>query len=112
MSSSTAQRAIPEDAKEHFKFGNYIDALKVYVKLMEKDPKNVEYPYKAGLCILFTERDKTNAVKYLEKAAENNADEDVYFYLGQAYHVNLMLDKAIDAYNIYITQGHNMKELT
>ncbi|MBL4668156.1 MAG: hypothetical protein JKY30_02695 [Flavobacteriales bacterium] len=68
MSTSLAQKAIPEDAEEHFKYGNYIDALKVYVKLMDKDPKSAEYPYKAGLCILFTDRDKIDAIKYLEKS--------------------------------------------
>jgi len=106
---SFAQRAIPEDAAEHFKFGNYLDALKVYEKLIEKDPKNFEYPYKAGLCILFTEGDKKNAVKYLEIAAGKDADEDAYFYLGKAYHANLMLDKATEAFNTYIVKGPGTK---
>lgn len=104
-----SQRAEPDDAKEHFKYGNYIDALKVYVKLMDKDPKNVEYPYKAGLCILFTERDKTDAIKYLEKAAERKSDPDVKFYLGKAYHYNLRFDEALDAFNEYITEGQGTK---
>ena len=80
ISSFNAQRADPEDAKEHFKFGNYIDALPIYKKLIEKDPKNADYPYKAGLCILFTERDKTEAIKLLEIAAEKKANSDAYFY--------------------------------
>ncbi|PCJ25042.1 MAG: hypothetical protein COA97_08695 [Flavobacteriales bacterium] len=109
MNSAIAQKAVPEDAKEHFKYGNYIDALKVYVKLMDKDPKNADYPYKAGLCILFTERDKTNAIKYLEKAAERKSDPDVMFYLGKAYHYDLKLDEALDAFNKYITEGQGTK---
>ena len=109
MNSAIAQKAVPEDAKEHFKYGNYIDALKVYVKLMDKDPKNADYPYKAGLCILFTERDKTNAIKYLEKAAERKSDPDVMFYLGKAYHYDLKLDEALDAFNKYIAEGQGTK---
>ncbi|MBL4592927.1 MAG: PD40 domain-containing protein [Flavobacteriales bacterium] len=109
MHSAIAQRAVPEDAKEHFKYGNYIDALKVYVKLMDKDPKNIEYPYKAGLCVLFTERDKTDAIKYLEKADERKSDPDVKFYLGKAYHYNLKLDEALDAFNKYIAEGQGTK---
>ena len=109
INCSFAQRPDAAAAEEHFKYGNYIDALKVYKKLIEKDPKNIDYPYKAGLCILFTEDNKTDAVKYLEKAAENDADEDAYFYLGKAYHSNLMLDKAIEAFNIYITKGPGTK---
>jgi hypothetical protein len=106
---SSAQRPNPEDAKEHFKYGNYIDALVIYRMLVEKDPKNIEYPYKAGLCILFIESDKTEAVAFLEKAAKNNADQDAYYYLGKAYHSNMMFDKAIEAYNYYITQGPGTK---
>jgi tetratricopeptide (TPR) repeat protein len=109
IQSSSAQKAIPEDANEHFKYGNYLDALNIYKKLIEKYPKKIDYPYKAGLCILLTEGDKTEAIKYLEKAAENNADADAYFYLGKAYHVNLMLNKSIEAYNTYITKGPGTK---
>lgn len=109
ISSISAQRADPADAKEHFKFGNYIDALAVYKKLMDKDPKNIEYPYKAGLCVLFTERNKTDAIKYLEKASERKSDPDVNFYLGKAYHYNLKFDEALDAFNKYITEGQGTK---
>jgi hypothetical protein len=108
--SSFSQRADPGDAKEHFKFGNYTDALKVYIKLMDKDPKNIEYPYKAGLCVLFTDRDKTDAVKYLEKAAERKSDPDVYFYLGNAYHQVLKLDEALETYQKYKTSGAGTKQ--
>jgi tetratricopeptide (TPR) repeat protein len=104
-----SQRADPADAKEHFKFGNYLDALVVYKKLMDKDPKNIEYPYKAGLCVLFTERDKTDAIKYLEKAKERKSDPDVLFYLGKAYHYDLKFDEALDAFNKYITEGQGTK---
>jgi hypothetical protein len=109
FSTIKAQRPDPEDAKEHFKFGNFIDALKVYEKLMELDPKNADYPYKAGLCILFTERDKSRAIKYLESADERKADPDVKFYLGKAYHYNLKLDEALEAFNKYIEKGEGTK---
>ncbi len=109
MNSVLAQRADPDDAKEHFKFGNFIDALTVYKKLMEKDPKNIDYPYKAGLCVLFTERDKSEAIKYLEKAVERKSDPDAVFYLGKAYHYNLKFDEALDAFNKYITEGQGTK---
>ena len=109
INSVSGQRADAGDAKEHFKFGNFLDALPVYEKLIEKDPKNADYPYKAGLCILFTDRDKSNAVKYLETAVERKADPDAKFYLGKAYHYNLKLDEALDAFNQYIADGQGTK---
>lgn len=110
LSFTYGQRADPADAAEHFKFGNFIDALPVYKKLIEKDPKNAEYPYKAGLCILLTERDKSGAVKFLETADQMNADPDVKFYLAKAYHYNLNLDEALETFNEYIKTGSGTKQ--
>ncbi len=104
------QRPDPDAAAEHFKFGNFIDALPVYEKLMDKDPENADYPYKAGLCVLLTERDKSKAVKYLEIADQRKADPDVKFYLGKAYHYNLKLDEALDAFSQYKTSNGGTKQ--
>jgi hypothetical protein len=104
-----SQKADPEDAAEHFKFGNYIDALIVYKKLIEKNPKNIDYPYKAGLCVLFTDRDKREAVKFLELAAERKADPDVNFFLAKAYHYNLKLNEALEYYEKYKTTAEGTK---
>jgi len=109
VDTAFAQRADPADAKEHFKYGNFLDALVVYKKLIEKDPKNIEYPYKAGLCVLFTDRDKTEAVPYLEKAKMLKSDPDVKFYLGKAYHYNLEFDKALEVFSEYIAEGQGTK---
>lgn len=107
---SFAQRADPDDAAEHFKFGNFIDGLIVYKKLMEKDPKNSDYPYKAGLCVLFTDRDKKEAIKYLELASERKSDPDVDYYLGKAYHLNLKLDEALISFEKYKNSGEGTKQ--
>ncbi|MCO6498964.1 MAG: PD40 domain-containing protein [Vicingus serpentipes] len=105
-----SQRADPEDAKEHFKYGNYTDALKVYIKLIDKDPQNADYPYKAGLCVLLTDRDKKEAVRYLEIASERKSDPDVDFYLGKAYHHVLKLDDALDSFQKYKTSAAGTKQ--
>ncbi len=105
-----AQRADPADAEEHFKFQNYIDALIVYKKLIEKDPKNADYPYKAGFCILHTDRDKSEAIKYLELASERKSDPDVDFYLARAYHLNLKLDEALETYEKYKKSATGTKQ--
>lgn len=103
--TSFSQRIDPEEAAEHFKYGNFIDALVVYEKLMEKDPKNPEYPFKAGFCVLHINSDKSKAVKYLESASERKSDPDVDFYLAKAYHYNLKLDEAIETMEKYKKSG-------
>ncbi len=104
------QRPDPGAANEHFKFGNFIDALPIYKVLIAKEPDNKEYHYKAGLCILLTERDKSEAVKYLETANNKDADPDVKFYLGKAYHYNLKFEDAITLFNEYKASGSGTKQ--
>ncbi len=102
---SVAQRIDPAEAEEHFKHNNFIFALGVYEKLMEKEPKNIEYPFKAGFCVLHINSDKSKAVKYLEIASERKSDPDVDYYLAKAYHYNLKIDQAIETIEKYIASG-------
>ncbi|PIZ06106.1 MAG: hypothetical protein COY57_03765, partial [Flavobacteriales bacterium CG_4_10_14_0_8_um_filter_32_5] len=105
-----AQRVDPADAEEHFKHHNFIDALSVYEKLIEKDPKNPDYPFKAGYCILHINSDKSKAIKHLEIASERKSDPDVDFYLAKAYHVNMKLDNALATMKKYKTSGIGTKQ--
>lgn len=112
-SSSVAQVFDSGLADEYFKFGNYIDALNLYSKYVERDPKNPDFQYKAGLCVLFTDNDQSDAIKYLEKSVKLNADVDAEFYLGLAYHSNLKIDKALTAFVNYknVGKGTKIKEV-
>lgn len=110
VGSGFAQKADPADAEEHFKFHNYTDALIVYKKLIEKDPKNADYPYKAGFCILHTDRDKSEAVKFLETASAKKSDPDVDFYLAKAYHYTLKLKEALETFEKYKKSGLGTKQ--
>lgn len=107
---SFGQRPDPDAAKEHFKFGNYIDALPIYKALTEKDPDVADYHYKAGLCVLLTEGDKSQAINYLQTAAQKQADPDVRYYLGRAYHFNLKFDEALEEFNKYKSSGAGTKQ--
>ena len=77
---------------------------------MEKDPENADYPYKAGLCILNIDQDKSDAIKYLKIASDKKVDPDVDFYLAKAYHLNLKLDKAIETYTKYKNSKEGTKQ--
>jgi tetratricopeptide (TPR) repeat protein len=100
-----AQRPDPADADEHYRHQNFVDALIVYKKLLKAEPSNPLYNFRAGVSILLTDRDKKEAVNYLEIAAKNNADPEAYYYLGLAYHYNLQFDEAREAFNKYKQQG-------
>lgn len=105
-----AQRIEDEDAREHFKFGNYLDAFDIYSQLVVKSPNNGEYNYRAGLCLLFTDNDQSNAVEYLEKAVLLKINDDAPYFLGKAYHSNLKLEKALTSFNTYKKLGKGTKQ--
>ncbi len=102
---SLGQKADPRVGEELFDQSNYLDAMKVYEILVDKEPDNSEYPYKLGLCYLRTRRGKKNAVEYLQKARELDHGEDELYYLGKAFTHDHKFDKAIKLYEKYLEKG-------
>lgn len=92
---------------------NYYDtAVRTFLRLYSADPTNAYINYKIGLCFLKTPSAKLKSIPYLENAlkhtqgnykedifSEKNAPEDVYYYLGQAYHLAYRFDEAIFNFN-------------
>ncbi len=92
----------PREAKEHFNHGNYLAAIPVYKELLKKDPNNMDYNYKLGICYLSTNINKTLAIPYLEKISKQTKVEDrVWKDLGLAYQYASRFDDAIKAYTKY-----------
>ncbi len=89
-------------------------ALQLFLELDRMDPGSAHIQYKIGLCYLNIQGEKEKAIPYLMAASEDiskdfvssykerTAPTDALFYLALAYHVNNDLDKAIDAYNLFI----------
>ena len=81
-----SQYTDPREAKEYFENGNYLEAMKVYKKLIEQKPEEPKYFKKLGVCHLRTYKDRNSAAKYLEQALKKDGhDEDAWYYLGKAY---------------------------
>jgi len=88
-----------EDADEHFDNKNFPMAIPVYKVELKKDPENIKIKYRLGICYLNTKINYSQAISYLEEyAKEPKADDEVYFYLGRAYHLNNKLAEAISTY--------------
>ncbi|CAN5545955.1 hypothetical protein BH11BAC2_BH11BAC2_02700 [soil metagenome] len=85
----------------YFKDMNYLQALKIYERLVVTDPNDAEYNFKLGMCYLNTNINKGKSVAYLEYAANSNAKErpkDVLFELGKAYHYAGLFDQALETF--------------
>jgi len=109
------------ELKENFYWGEtfilyeeYEDALPLYQLLLKVNPKNNNYKYRIGQCLLNIPGRKQEAIQYLEEAVkdinpkykegkfkETHAPYDAYYYLANAYRINNQLDKAIETYEIF-----------
>ena len=57
---------LKSEGSEFFNNENYREALKRYQQIANAEPDNVDFNYKAGVCLLKTYVDKKKAVEYLK----------------------------------------------
>lgn len=96
---SAQDKASSKLANEYFNDGNFKAALDEYVELLEATPDDLKFNYRAGVCYLNTNIDKSKAISYLEKViASEGADPNTYYLLGRAYHFAYRFPNAIRMY--------------
>jgi len=94
--------------------GDYSDALPYYQGIYAAMPENASIAFRLGLCYLNIPGSKNQAIEYLEKASQNvsakyregslrqtEAPYEALFFLGDAYRINYMFEKAKEAYITY-----------
>jgi len=96
---SREYREKKNEADDYFRYENYSVALPVFLELSEMDSMNTEVSFKTGVSIYMCKRDKSEAVKYFEKAKNDFADS--YYYLGNLYHRAQLFDRALSCFNYY-----------
>ncbi len=94
---------LKKQANTLFEAEDYNASYKLYSQLVSLYPKDPEYNYRLGVCMLFTEPDKKKPFTYFQIALKNPAEapKDAKFYLAKTYHVNYKFDDAIKLYNDY-----------
>ncbi len=89
-----------ENAEYFFSEKNYLRSLPYYKLLSEAHDDNPYFHLQLGICYLHKNDQKELAIVHLEKAKSQEPEiERIDFYLGQAYHLNYMFDKAIELFN-------------
>jgi hypothetical protein len=110
-----AQYASQEDLKnaanEMFEEANYVGSIKLFSQLLSNYPKDANYNYKYGTCVLFGSNEKEKSLKYLTFAiTKPNVDPVAYYFLAKAYHYNYDFSLAIKTYNKFKSKASS-KEL-
>ena len=94
---------------------DYEEALYAFGKVYNKGYQDNAYiNYRMGLCLINIPGRKTESIPYLEKAEqsistnvkegkfdEQDAPPDALLYLGNAYRINMEIDRAIEKYNAF-----------
>ncbi len=96
-------------AKHNFLNEKYEIALADFRLLYNNYPKDEEYNYFLGRCLLNTNRELEFAIDLLKYASINGERADAHFYLGEAYKKLYRLDDAYISYTTFI-QGAGKAE--
>lgn len=103
FSQANNEDELKKQASALFEAEDYNASYKLYSQLTSLYPKDPEYNYRLGVCMLFTEADKKKPFTYFQIALKNPAEapKDAKFYLAKTYHVNYKFDEAIKLYTEY-----------
>jgi hypothetical protein len=99
------------EAESYFLYGDYSEALYLYRLIRKEFPDHEGIDYRIGQCLLEIPYNKEESIKYLLRAKSNVIPQceevnlknscvpvDLHYYLGDAYRINVQLDKAIISY--------------
>ncbi|MBL0049350.1 MAG: PD40 domain-containing protein [Bacteroidetes bacterium] len=102
FAQNTSEEDVKKQAQKYFEAGDFTSALPLYSQLLSFYAKDPVYNYRYGVCALEAGNDREKPIAYLEFASKNSTiDNNVYFYLGKAYHLNYRFSSALNAYNTY-----------
>lgn len=93
-------------AEKLMRIRNYKDALKEFQGAVELGDQSALTHYNIGYCYIQQPElgEQVKAIPYFEfaeKAQSKEVPKDIYFYLGQVYHKDLEITKALDSYQKY-----------
>jgi hypothetical protein len=109
--TSSAQKGgteqdLAKEAKTLFDAGQYLKAYPLYSQLVSLYPQNPDYNYRFGACAIYSDPDKTKAIRYLTIAGKKGANDPmVGYYLGKAYHLNYQFKEAVKSYEDFVAKA-------
>lgn len=101
------------EANKHFRNENFLQALPLYLQILRLDSTDVNVLFKAGVCYLQTNTDKSKAVPLFERLLSDKPENPlVYLMAGTAYQFDYQFDKAVTTYLFYLTETQPSDENT
>lgn len=96
---SKEEQKLVDQANQLFEDGSFLEAHPLFSQLVSLHPKDADYNFKFGACALYAGEERQLAVKHLEFAtSRTGVDNEAWYFLGKAHHLNYDFKKAIDAF--------------
>lgn len=98
----TSIKKLEKEAYQYAQMKEWYFALPRFIKLSEQQPDNAEFAFSTGQCFFNTDN-KAEGLAYFKRAARKGHKSPLLdFYLGRAFHFNLIFDSAVLYYNQYL----------
>jgi len=106
MAYSQADKELVGLADELFAYGDYSDALAVYLQATIENPDNVRGNFMVGRCYLYTVDGKANAVDFLLNAhkLDPEVSNKIFYYIAEGYRHSHQFDEAVTYYEKYLEE--------
>lgn len=105
-----SEEELKQQALKLFDDDEFEEAYPLYSQLASLYPKDPNYNYRLGVCMLYASDDKEKPIPFLEFATKSpEVDKEVLFYLAKAYHLNYRFDDAIAKYVDYLKVASESK---
>jgi epidermal growth factor receptor substrate 15 len=102
----SSTKELIKDADKLFASEKYIEALPLYSQLLSLDPRDFEYNYRYGVCLLYNNEDRDKSIKHLHYASQGSSiTPDVFYFLGRAKHLNFKFSDAVSNYNKFLNSA-------
>lgn len=124
VANTASEQKLVVDASRILQADFYHFAEVLVDKLLTIKPDSPNYNYRKGFILLNSKNDYQTAIKHLEIAKtdvsknydmfsskETSSPTDVYYHLGKCYHLAGDFDKAIEHYNLFISNSKPSSEL-
>lgn len=100
--SFESEEQLVAQANKLFVSADYVNAMPLFSQLLSLHPKEANYNYKFGVCLLHNDEDKTKSLQYFDFAVKETAvDKEAFFYAGKGYQLNTRFDEALGFYEKY-----------
>ena len=88
-----------------FEQEEYVGATPLYLRLLSVHPKNSDYNFRYGACLLFNSNQKKEAIRYLNFAVKDpEVDPRAFYFHGKSLHLNYQFEHAKKSYVQYRTK--------